>query len=89
MKDDNKTKTLKRETIEYMFNNKSFLKIKNLVSDGVIVAVVSRGSSEDPELALVECRGSPVDRIHLWNLLPLVRHAGHQLPAVGVRPPES
>ena len=59
-----------------------------LISDGVIVAVVTRRTAEDPKLALVEGRGCSVHRIHLRNLLPLVRQAGHQLPAVGVWPPK-
>jgi len=55
----------------------------------VIVAVVSCGAAQDPELGFVEGSCGTVHWVHLRDLLPFVDHPGHKLPAVGIGSPES
>ena len=81
------------------FNNATWLATKifewllkwsfYLISDCVIITVIPRGSTKDPEFAFVECCGSTMNRIHLWNFLPLIGDTCYHLPAVRIGPPKS
>ena len=45
-------------------------RIAHLICDGVIITVVSRGASKDPELPSIEGDGAAVDGVHLGDLGP-------------------
>ena len=61
----------------------------NLISDGMIVAVVPGAASKDPKFALEEGDGRAMDGVHLWDLLPFVGVASQHLPTIGIGSPEA